>query len=99
MTDAAGLDDASPTLLRVHGVTVRFGPVTAVDGVSVTLRRGEILGLVGESGSGKSTLGKAILQIVRPSAGSVHLNGADLTAMAPAVPSLDPIRALSFLMK
>jgi oligopeptide/dipeptide ABC transporter ATP-binding protein len=84
MTDAAGLDDASPILLRVHGVTVRFGPVTAVDGVSVTLRRGEILGLVGESGSGKSTLGKAILQIVRPSTGSVHLNGADLTAMAPA---------------
>jgi oligopeptide/dipeptide ABC transporter ATP-binding protein len=84
MTNAGGQKSPAPVLLRAQGVTVRFGRVTAVDDVSVMLRRGEILGLVGESGSGKSTLGRAILQIVRPSAGTVELNGADLTAMAPA---------------
>ncbi len=57
----------------------QVGAVRAVDGVSFELKRGETLGLVGESGCGKSTTGRAVLQLYRPTSGSVHFDGADLT--------------------
>jgi len=56
-----------------------IGTVKAVDGVTLNLRRGEILGLVGESGCGKSTLGRAILQLIPPTDGTVILAGKNLT--------------------
>lgn len=52
--------------------------VKAVDDVNLTLRRGEVLGLVGESGSGKTTLGRALLGLVRPSAGTIEYAGQDI---------------------
>ena len=55
--------------------------IKAVDGVSFTLRRGETLGLVGESGCGKTTTGRCILQLYRPTAGSVKINGRDLVTV------------------
>ncbi|HQG03009.1 MAG TPA: ATP-binding cassette domain-containing protein, partial [Thermoleophilia bacterium] len=74
--------------LAVHfpitsGIVVRrkVGAVRAVDGISFTIRRGETLGLVGESGCGKSTTGRAILQLVRPTAGRVLYEGADLAPL------------------
>jgi oligopeptide transport system ATP-binding protein len=56
-----------------------IGTVKAVDGVTLNLRRGEILGLVGESGCGKSTLGRTILQLIPPTEGAVILAGKNLT--------------------
>ena len=57
------------------------GTVKAVDGVDLTLHRGEVVGLVGESGSGKSTLGRALLGLVEATEGSVVFEGRDLTGM------------------
>jgi ABC-type oligopeptide transport system ATPase subunit len=65
-------------LLSHHTDTVK-----AVDGVNLEIRQGEILGLVGESGCGKSTLSRMIMQLIPPSAGSVILNGENLSALGP----------------
>ncbi|HEY8477320.1 MAG TPA: dipeptide ABC transporter ATP-binding protein [Chloroflexota bacterium] len=59
----------------------QVGWVRAVDDVSFFIRKGETLGLVGESGCGKSTTGRAILQLYRPTGGSVRFNGQDLTRL------------------
>jgi oligopeptide transport system ATP-binding protein len=80
-------------LLRVENLTKYF-PVSqrsffgretevvhAVDGVSFDIRRGETLGLVGESGCGKSTTGRTILQLYRPTSGSVVFDGVDLAKL------------------
>jgi oligopeptide transport system ATP-binding protein len=55
--------------------------VKAVDGVSFTIQEGKTLGLVGESGSGKSTTGYCILQLIKPTAGSVRFKGKELTTI------------------
>jgi len=66
-----------------RGIVFRheIGTVKAVDGVTLTLRRGEILGLVGESGCGKSTLGRTILQLIPATDGAVVLAGKNLTQL------------------
>jgi oligopeptide/dipeptide ABC transporter ATP-binding protein len=84
-TAASG--DTAP-LLSVNGMTVEFGSgrktFRAVDGVSFELMRGETLGIIGESGCGKTTLGRAVLQLLRPSAGQVLFRGRDLARLGGA---------------
>jgi oligopeptide/dipeptide ABC transporter ATP-binding protein len=66
----------------LRGVLARVaGYVQAVDGVSFTLKAGETLCIVGESGCGKSTVGRCILRLIEPSAGTVRLDGVDITAL------------------
>jgi peptide/nickel transport system ATP-binding protein len=85
--------DASDVLVEVTGLEVHFpiksglvfdrtvGHVRAVDGVDLSIRRGETYGLVGESGCGKSTLGKAILNLEPPTAGHVVFDGVDIASL------------------
>ncbi len=60
------------------------GGVDAVDGVSLEIPAGTTLGLVGESGSGKSTLARLVVRIIEPSAGSVEVDGTDVTVLSGA---------------
>lgn len=90
---AVATGPAADPLVRVRDLTVHFqlrasalarlvgGPgatVRAVDGVSLDLARGEVLGLVGESGSGKTTLGRALLGLARPTGGAIEYDGENL---------------------
>jgi len=90
-TDMREVETASDILVNVQNLKMYF-PVTsglifqrkvadvkAVDGISFDVRKGETLGLVGESGCGKSTTGRAILQLYRPTAGTVRFGGTELT--------------------
>ena len=99
---AAAAAAQAPPLIEVADLEVHFpirrgvlrrvvGQVKAVDGVSLQIREGRTLALVGESGSGKTTAGKAILQLIRPTAGSVRAGGTDLGRLSRA--ALRPWRA------
>ena len=98
---AAFAAEAKPLLevadLKVHfpirrGILRRaVGAVRAVDGMSLQLKPGRTLALVGESGCGKTTAGKAMLQLLRPTAGSVRLDGVELTTRSTS--ELRPLRA------
>ncbi|MGW5359460.1 dipeptide ABC transporter ATP-binding protein [Actinopolymorpha pittospori] len=67
---------------EARGATRRQHVVRAVDGVSLELYRGEVLGVVGESGSGKTTLSRMMVGLLRPTSGSVLLNGTDLARLS-----------------
>ncbi len=87
-------DSPSDALLSVRGLTVHFpikggvfggrtvGAVRAVDGVDLDVRAGTSLGLVGESGCGKSTFGRAVLRLSPITAGTVHFDGTDVSALS-----------------
>jgi branched-chain amino acid transport system ATP-binding protein len=70
-------------LLEVNGLAKSFGAIRAVQDVSFTLERGEILGIIGPNGSGKTTLFNMVLGQLRPDAGQVHFDGRDITGATP----------------
>jgi len=87
-TGKAHLRDSGDVLLRVDDLVVEFPVghtgliVNAVSGISLDVLRGETLGVVGESGCGKTTTGRAIMQLPRPTSGSVLFEGRQLTDMS-----------------
>jgi branched-chain amino acid transport system ATP-binding protein len=70
-------------LLEVDGITVRFGGITALSGLSFSIVDGLILGLIGPNGAGKTTLFNVVSRIYDPSEGNVSFNGHNLLALQP----------------
>jgi branched-chain amino acid transport system ATP-binding protein len=70
-------------VLSLRGLTRDFGPFRAVDGVSLDIRRGSITGLIGPNGAGKTTLFNMVAGSLKPTAGTVTLDGQDITGMPP----------------
>ncbi|HEX9696311.1 MAG TPA: branched-chain amino acid ABC transporter ATP-binding protein/permease [Actinomycetota bacterium] len=71
-----------PTLLRAHGVRVRFGGVVALDGVDLSVPEGEIAALIGPNGAGKSTLFNCISGLIEPNEGCIYYRGRDVTGLS-----------------
>jgi branched-chain amino acid transport system ATP-binding protein len=69
--------------LEVRGISKRFGGIDAVHGVDLTVERGTVVGLVGPNGAGKTTCFNLITGFVPPTAGSVHVDGRDVTHLSP----------------
>jgi ABC-type branched-subunit amino acid transport system ATPase component/ABC-type branched-subunit amino acid transport system permease subunit len=74
--------DRGVPVLQVEGVSMRFGGLVAVDGASLRVDRGEIVGLIGPNGAGKTTLFNCISGLLRPDAGSVRMGGRDISALS-----------------
>ncbi|MES1201105.1 MAG: ATP-binding cassette domain-containing protein [Pseudomonadota bacterium] len=84
MAEEAGAE-AQPAMIEVAGLSKKFGDVTAVDDISFSVKRGEIFAFLGPNGAGKSTTIKMLTTLLRPTSGSIRLNGLDPTKDALAV--------------
>jgi branched-chain amino acid transport system ATP-binding protein len=73
------------SILEIKGLRKKFGELVAVDGVSLDVEEGEILGLIGPNGSGKSTIFNLITGFLKPTAGKVIWQGEDITGLPPHV--------------
>jgi len=70
-------------MLSVRGLTTRYGSIAALRDASIDVAAGELVGVVGPNGAGKSTLLNTVIGAVRPAAGRVELDGADVTGLSP----------------
>ena len=72
-------------LLEAHGLTVRFGKVTALDGLELTAPPGQVLAILGPNGAGKTTFVRAVATLVRPDSGELRVRGRDVVRDAASV--------------
>ena len=82
-TPSEGRARPTPATLAIRGLTVRFGGVTALDDVSLTLTPGEVVGLIGPNGAGKTTLIDAVTGYVAPTSGTVLIDGRAIDGWSP----------------
>jgi branched-chain amino acid transport system ATP-binding protein len=82
-TGAAVAHDSAAPILRTEGLTVRFGGLTALNNVSLAVRRGEIRAIIGPNGAGKSTFFNCLTGVIRPSDGRIVFEGEDITGLSP----------------
>ncbi|WP_182086844.1 ATP-binding cassette domain-containing protein [Aureimonas sp. ME7] len=82
LNEAASAPPGVPDIVRLDGVVRRFGRTAALDGISLRVRQGEILGIIGRSGAGKSTLIRCLNGLERPDAGRVEIEGRDITHLS-----------------
>ncbi len=75
------------SVIEARGLSKSFGPLVAVDGVDLSVRRGEVFGFLGPNGAGKSTLIRLLVGLLKPSGGTVQVLGLDLPAQAEALRS------------
>ena len=92
MTVAAAIDTLSPAsgrgaapgpLLAIEALTMRFGGLIALNGVELSLRRGETRAIIGPNGAGKSTFFNCVTGVLRPTSGSIIFNGEKITGLPP----------------
>ena len=83
-TERTMIDDASAPVLSVHGLSVTFGGIRAVDGTTFDVWRGEIVGVIGPNGAGKTTMFDLVSGFTPSTAGTITLNGRDITTMSAA---------------
>ena len=70
-------------MLEVNEISVRFGGIVALDSLTFTIKKGEILGLIGPNGAGKTTMFNVISRVYNPTSGQLNFNGANLLAVRP----------------
>jgi branched-chain amino acid transport system ATP-binding protein len=78
-----GRDDVREPILRTDSLTVRFGGLTALNGVDFAVAPGEIRAVIGPNGAGKSTFFNCLTGVLRPSSGHILFNGEDITGLSP----------------
>jgi ABC-2 type transport system ATP-binding protein len=87
-----GQADLTHSMIECQGLTHRYGPLTAVEDLSFTVGRGEILGLLGPNGAGKTTAMRVLVGLLSPTKGSIRIQGHDMS-----VDSLEARRQLGYL--
>jgi branched-chain amino acid transport system ATP-binding protein len=80
-----GRGAAASAILRTEALTMRFGGLTAVNGVSISVPRGQIRAIIGPNGAGKSTFFNCVTGVLHPTSGRILLNGEDVAGLPPHV--------------
>ena len=81
--DGRGASAASDAVLRIEGLSMRFGGLTAINNASMAVPRGEIRAIIGPNGAGKSTFFNCVTGVLRPTGGRIVFDGEDITGLPP----------------